>query len=116
VRDTAAAPAPTVTTLGRPLCSTVAWPSVAMLCALASASGQPARETTLALNSGAPVDLVLVRTGAVARIRFIDQTSGLPIAKARGLLSRQRIPLAALATDANGVAEIPAVEVTGPVR
>ena len=35
MRDTAAAPAPTVTTVGRPLCSTVAWPSVAMLCALA---------------------------------------------------------------------------------
>ena len=40
------APTPTVTIVGRPACSTVAWPSVAMRWSLASSSGQPARETT----------------------------------------------------------------------
>ena len=48
------APTPTVTIVGRPECSTVASPSVATLCSLASWSGQPARETTSAGVVGRP--------------------------------------------------------------
>jgi hypothetical protein len=43
----ARAPAPTVTMVGRPACSTLASASVRTVWSLCKASGQPARDTTL---------------------------------------------------------------------